>query len=82
MSAVACGKLGVSIRRSVRIKYPNIKECSLKTDSPRNQLLILPKHPVLIASLVTCPKGTVESIASSLAHLFNMSIKFGKVPTA
>ena len=27
-------------------------------------------------------KGTAESIASSLAHLFNMSIKFGKVPAA
>ena len=27
-------------------------------------------------------KGTAESIAYSLAYLFNMSIKFGKVPTA
>ena len=27
-------------------------------------------------------KGTAESIASSLAHLFNMSIKCGKVPIA
>ena len=67
---VCCGQLGLPIRRSVRIKHPDVKKCSLETAPPetiarmssRAPSSTLADAPVSVSPLIGCKCGSIETL--------------------